>query len=76
MECSSFKLYNDILLTSFENFEDVLGEIGDEDTPQKRLQNSQAKRNDYAPNQQIGYGSYIFLTRDEEQEMRISWKDD
>lgn len=34
------------------------------------------KSNTYAVNEQIKYGSEIYLTRDEEKERQISWKDE
>ena len=47
-----------------------------DDQPQRRLMEIKKKSNTYAVNEQIKYGSEIYLTRDEEKERQISWKDE
>lgn len=64
--------------TTFDNFEDIKFELqcNGDDQPQRRLMEIKKKSNTYVVNEQIKYGSEIYLTRDEEKERQISWKDE
>lgn len=67
-----------ILLTTKENFDDIKFRLERifEDTPVNRLDKTQQCTNSYADNEQIKYGSAIYLTNDEVGENQISWKDE
>jgi len=72
------KIIEGIENLSYDNYEDVREDLLDEvsDTPGKRLSKTKNKTNSFAVNEVIKYGSLIFLTKEDEIEKQISWKDD
>lgn len=66
-----------IEVTTFDNFNSVVDEIGGtiEDTPKKRLLETEKRSNSNAKADEIKKGSCIYLTG-ESVENQISWKDD
>lgn len=77
MENNKFDKIDDIQETTFENFQKVKYNLSknNQDTPYNRLEETQKFSNSYAYNEQIKYGSCIYLTRDDIQDIQISWKD-
>lgn len=79
-----YKIRNDksriesIEYRTFDNFETVKGKLIRQncDSPINRLEETNEKTNSYCVNEEIKFGSAIFLTRKIEQEKQISWKDD
>lgn len=63
---------------SYDNFEDVKEELLEDgnDSPNRRLRKTKEKSNGYTDQEPIKYGSLIYLTRENEEERQISWKDD
>lgn len=67
---------SDILTTTYDNFEDAKLDLQNDnnDNPYNRLSKTKDKSNSHADNEQIKYGSAIYLTK-KDTEMQISWKD-
>lgn len=78
LENNRTKKVEDILETTFENFEDAKLELQSQykDTPYNRLSTTKAKSNSNAENEQIKFGSAIYLTKDDIDEKQISWEDE
>lgn len=78
MENNRIQKINDIEETTFENFEMVKFNLqkSHADTPYNRLEETKKSPNSYADNEQIKYGSSIYLTKDNIGKRQISWKDD
>ncbi len=78
LELNKTSIIQDIEETTYENFENVKFILQNEgqDTPFNRLKETNKCPNSYANNDQIKYGSGIYLTREEEKERQISWEDD
>lgn len=78
MENNRIDKIDNIDETSFENFERVkfLLKKRNEDSPSARFEETNNKSNSYAENEQIKYGSLIYLTKEGIGEKQISWKDD
>lgn len=78
LELNKTDILNDIEVTTFENFEFVKYDLvlQNRDSPYNRLAETKNKSNKYARNNQIKYGSGIYLTRAEEIENQISWEDE
>jgi hypothetical protein len=78
MELCKINKIKNIESTTFQNFDmvkSILLATG-EDTPIKRLFETQKQSNSYAENEHIKWGSSIYLTSDEEKEYQISWEDE
>lgn len=70
---------DDIEVTTFENFCSVKCRLinNGKDTPFNRLDETKKASNSYTANEQIRFGSGIYLTKDgTEPEIQISWRDD
>lgn len=78
MENNRVQKINDIEDTTFENFETVKFKLqkNNTDTPYNRLDETKKLPNSHAENEQIKYGSSIYLTKDNIGKNQISWKDD
>lgn len=79
MENNKVQLIDDIEETTYDNYEfsKAILQQENKDTPLNRLNDIKSRSNSYAPNEQIRYGSAIYLTRDDiEKEKQISWKED
>lgn len=78
MESNKASKIEDIEMTTFENFEDVKFKLISDvkDTPFNRLDETKKRSNTYSDNEQIRYGSSIYLTKNEIEDIQISWKDD
>lgn len=77
MEVNRISKIQDIEETTYENFQNVkfgLQQSG-QDVPYNRLEHTKKQSNSYAENEQLKYGSSIFLTKDEMGELQISWED-
>lgn len=64
--------------TTFENFENIKYKLkrSGTDDPYSRLEETKNSSNSYAENEQIRYGSAIYLTAEFVEERQISWKDE
>lgn len=69
---------NSIENRTYENFEDVVIDLKEEnnDTPSRRLRRCKKESNHYIESEEAKYGALIYMTREAEQEQRISWKED
>jgi len=78
LENNRTKKVEDILETTFENFEDAKLDLQNQskDTPYNRLSATKEKSNSNAENEQIKFGSAIYLTKDDIDEKQISWEDE
>lgn len=79
MENNKVNIVDNIEDTTYENFTFAIFELKQEDidTPFRRLKETKKATNSYTPNEQIRFGSCIYLTGENiEEERRISWKDD
>lgn len=78
LENNRMKKVEDILETTFENFEDAKLDLQNQskDTPYNRLSTTKDKSNSNADNEQIKFGSAIYLTKDDIDEKQISWEDE
>lgn len=78
METNKLGTIENIEQTTYENFENVRFMLKREnkDEPYNRLEGTKKSENSYTFNEQIRYGSCIYLTKDEIAEIQISWKDE
>lgn len=78
LENNRIKKVEDILETTFENFEDAKLDLQNQhnDTPYNRLSNTKSRSNSNAENEQIKFGSAIYLTKEDIDEKQISWEDE
>ena len=79
MENNKVQRIDDIEDTTYDNYDFSRTILNQEnkDTPLNRLNDIKIRSNSYAPNEQIKYGSAIYLTRaDIEEEKQISWRDE
>ncbi|WP_227994944.1 hypothetical protein [Oceanobacillus sp. CFH 90083] len=78
MENNRASKIDEIEDTTFEGFEDVKFSLASKgiDTPYNRLEETKKNPNSYAVNNQIKYGSSIYLTKEDVGENQISWEDD
>lgn len=78
LDIQNIQQIEDIELTTFDNFSTIKFELArsGSDSPCNRLIKTQEKGNSYAANDQIKYGSSIYLTGDRIRENQISWKDE
>ncbi|MFD3274457.1 hypothetical protein ACE3MS_30650 [Paenibacillus dendritiformis] len=78
METNKLGIIENIEQTTYENFENVKFMLQREnrDEPYNRLDGTKKLENSYALNEQIRYGSCIYLTKDEIIDIQISWKDE
>lgn len=78
MEIGLYKDYDNLLETTYENYGETVSELKmlKSDFPINRLIEINKKSNSYATNEQIKFGSSIYLTRDAEVDRLISWKDE
>lgn len=78
MENNRIKKVEDILETTFGNFEDAKLDLQNQnkDTPFNRLKATKDKSNSNVENEQIKFGSAIFLTKKNTEENQISWEDE
>lgn len=77
MEMNKLQVIDDIEETTYDNFEDAKIMLQNEgkDIPYNRLEETKKRSNSYAKNEQIKFGSGIYLTREEEEKHKISWED-
>lgn len=78
LELNKQGIVRDIEQTTYENFEDAkykLQCIG-KDEPYNRLDETKKLTNTYTKNEQIKYGSGIYLSREDEKKRQISWEDE
>lgn len=75
---STVKRIHNLEIRAFEIFQDVREwlQISNDDNPMKRLFNCKKETNSYAINDHIKNGVLIYLTRFEEKNHQISWKDE
>lgn len=78
METNKLGIIENIEQTTYENFEGVKFTLqrNDKDEPYNRLDGTKKLENSYALNEQIRYGSCIYLTKDEITDIQISWEDE
>ncbi|MFP7335058.1 hypothetical protein SFC23_17060 [Shouchella clausii] len=78
METNKLGTIENIEQTTYENFENVkfMLQRENKDEPYNRLDGTKKLENSYALNEQIRYGSCIYLTKDEITDIQISWKDE
>ena len=78
LEIGLYKDYDNLLETTYENYGETVSELKmlKSDFPINRLIEINKKSNSYATNEQIKFGSSIYLTRDAEVDRLISWKDE
>ncbi len=78
METNKLGIIENIEQTTYENFEGVKFTLqrDDKDEPYNRLDGTKKLENSYALNEQIRYGSCIYLTKDEITDIQISWEDE
>jgi hypothetical protein len=78
MESNKLGKIENIEATTYENFESVKFSLQKQgqDEPYYRLEKTKQQSNSYADNEQIRYGSGIYLTKDGIEEIQISWEDD
>lgn len=78
LETGLYRDYENLLETTYENYQETITELNRKknDFPIERLIEINKKSNSYATNEQIKFGSSIYLTRDAEVDRLISWKDE
>lgn len=78
MENNRVNKIDEIEETTFEGFQNVKFDLKKKvsDTPYNRLEKTQRYPNSHAENDQIKYGSSIYLTKEDIGENQISWEDD
>lgn len=78
MEINKTSIIEEIEETTYENYEDVKFRLQrkKDDEPYNRLEETKKMTNSYAENEQIRYGSAIYLTRENIDENQISWEDE
>ncbi|WP_442603609.1 hypothetical protein [Paenibacillus sp. KN14-4R] len=78
MEANKVGKVGDIEETTFENFENAKFSLvrNKKDEPYNRLEETKKLPNSHADNEQIRYGSCIYLTSDESEDHQISWEDE
>lgn len=78
METNKISKIEEIEETTYENFEYVKFRLqkSNEDEPYNRLHETKKMPNSHAENEQIRYGSGIYLTRESIVENQISWEDE
>lgn len=78
MENDRASRINDIEEVTFENFESIKFSLKkqNQDLPYNRLEETKKQPNSFAENEQIRFGSSIYLTKDTIGEKQISWKDE
>lgn len=78
MEMNKGSTIENLEQTTFSNFNDVkiVLQLDHKDIPVKRLIETKKRENSYAKNEQVRWGSGIYLTREGEEENQISWRDD
>jgi hypothetical protein len=77
LETSKIGKIKDIEETTYENFQDVkfgLRRSG-QDEPYNRLEETKKKSNCQADSEQLKFGSSIYLTKEETEDIQISWED-
>lgn len=78
LETNKIGKIKDIEETTYENFLNAkfkLQRIG-QDVPYNRLEETKKQSNSHADNEQLRFGSGIFLTREEMEDIQISWEDE
>lgn len=77
LESTNESIITNIEQTTYDNYRLVMEEIRDtnSDTPKNRLMQTRREPNNYAKNNEIKYGSVIYLTK-RGINNQISWKDD
>ncbi|MBX4147276.1 hypothetical protein [Paenibacillus lautus] len=78
METNKLGKIDNIEETTYENYETVKFRLQKDgnDEPYQRLEETKKLENSYADNEQIRYGSGIYLTKEGIEDIQISWKDD
>ncbi len=78
MENDRISRIDDIEETTFESFERIKFNLKTQnnDSPYNRLEATKSQPNSFANNEQIRFGSSIYLTKENTGEKQISWKDD
>ncbi|SDL24772.1 hypothetical protein [Natronincola ferrireducens] len=78
METNKICKIKDIEETTYENFENVKFSLqrSGQDNPYNRLEETKKQSNSYADNEQIKFGSSIYLTKEEMEDIQISWEDE
>lgn len=77
LETGKIGKIKDIEETTYENFQDVkfgLQRIG-KDEPYNRLEETKNKSNCQADSEQIKFGSSIYLTKEDREDIQIAWED-
>lgn len=78
METNKLGKIQNIEETTYENFENAKFnlKINGKDEPYHRLEETKKLGNAHADNEQIRYGSGIYLTKDAIEDIQISWEDE
>lgn len=78
METNKLSKIEEIEETTYENFENVKFSLQNKkcDVPYNRLDETKKMSNSHAENEQIKYGSGIYLTRKDIDKNQISWEDE
>lgn len=78
MEANKISRIKDIEQTTYENFHNVKFRLqrNGQDEPYNRLEETKKQSNSYADNEQLKFGSGIYLTKDGMEDIQISWEDE